>query len=270
MQSSLETWLKKPSTVTAPPKEFSGSTSILQHDCEKNSPSTAQPTANKHHVQDRSKQISTALDENPIAAFSHQPPLHPNVRLQAPSRNDISRLKRLNGLLLPIPYPDAFYREILADPVAHSLTLLAFWHDPPSGPSDSSQSPAKGQLIGAIRCRILPAPLVNTTSGSSASSSTGPPRPMLYISTLALLSPYRGLGVATHMLDAVARRAAREHSVGGVGAHVWASNAAAREWYRRRGFREVASERGYYRRLEPDGDAVVVWRDVRVLDLMGG
>ena len=54
-----------------------------------------------------------------------------------------------------------------------------------------------------------------------------------------------------------------------VGAHVWEANKDGLEWYRKRGFREVGRENDYYRRLKPSG-AVVVQRDVGVMDLVGG
>lgn len=92
---------------------------------------------------------------------------------------------------------------------------------------------------------------------------------MLYLSTLVLLSPYRAHGIATRMLDVLTKRAAHDYGVTSVGAHVWESNMDGLEWYRKRGFQEVAREYDYYRRLKPSG-AVVVQRDVGVMDLVGG
>ncbi|KXL43005.1 hypothetical protein M433DRAFT_68786 [Acidomyces richmondensis BFW] len=174
------------------------------------------------------------------------PALPHQVRLRPCTATDVSALKRLNALLLPIPYPDVFYRETLQDPTIHSLTLLAFWYEE----DDSSTGHGTCRLIGAV-------PPENNDG------------PMLYLSTLVLLSPYRGHGIATHLLHAVLRRAVVDHGVRYVGAHVWEANSEGRAWYLRRGFREVAREEGYYRRLSPS-DAVVVRREVGVLDLVSG
>ena len=72
---------------------------------------------------------------------------------------------------------------------------------------------------------------------------------MLYLSTLVLLSPYRSHGIATHMLDILTRRAVYEYDVTSIGAHVWEANAEGLEWYRKRGFKQLAKEDGYYRML---------------------
>lgn len=83
---------------------------------------------------------------------------------------------------------------------------------------------------------------------------------MLYISTLTLLSPYRHLGIAAHLLGRVEKVAKEKYRVGAIGAHVWAANTEGLEWYRKRGFEEVKREEGYYSRLKPSA-AVVVRKD---------
>lgn len=91
---------------------------------------------------------------------------------------------------------------------------------------------------------------------------------MLYLSTLVLLSPYRGYGIAAKLLDVVVRRAVDDYGIGSVGAHVWEANEEGLAWYRKRGFKEVGREQGYYRKLNPQG-AVVMMKDVGVMDLLG-
>ncbi len=54
----------------------------------------------------------------------------------------------------------------------------------------------------------------------------------------------------------------------GVYAHVWEANGEALEWYAKRGFEAGEVDRGYYRRLKPDG-ARVVRRRVGVRDYLG-
>lgn len=184
-------------------------------------------------------------------------PLPPNVELRRCTKDDIPTLKRLNGLLLPIPYPDKFYREIIEDAVTSNITLLATWQDSPS-----SKSPSKGRVVGAIRCRLLAHPPQQHLPPGRKDG------PMLYLSTLVLLSPYRQHGIATHLLQTMLARAVRDYGVTSVGAHVWEANEEGLLWYRKRGFREVGREAGYYRRLKSQG-AVVVQREVGVMDLVG-
>ena len=64
------------------------------------------------------------------------------------------------------------------------------------------------------------------------------------------------------------RRAIEDYGISSIGAHVWEANQEGLEWYRKRGFREVNRESGYYRRLDPQG-AVVMQREVAVSDLLG-
>jgi len=92
---------------------------------------------------------------------------------------------------------------------------------------------------------------------------------MLYLSTLVLLSPYRSHGIAAHLLHLLTVRAIKQYGIGSIGAHVWEANQEGLDWYAKRGFEVVGEEADYYRRLKPSG-AVVVRREVKVADLMGG
>ncbi|KAF2479411.1 acyl-CoA N-acyltransferase [Neohortaea acidophila] len=230
---------------------------------------SAQPTRPLSSQQDSSHtnifSATTATTSTPSQPFiGSARPLPANVELRTCTKTDIPHLKRLNSLLLPLPYPDSFYREITEDPTTSNLTLLAFWHDDPAKISTPEET--KGRLVGAISCRILPrpsAPLFPNTP------STEVEKRMLYLSTLVVLSPFRQHGIATRMLDIVTRRAISAYGVASIGAHVWEANAEAREWYAKRGFVELRREEGYYRRLEPRGAAVVVERRVSVMDLVG-
>lgn len=81
--------------------------------------------------------------------------------------------------------------------------------------------------------------------------------PMLYISTLCVLSPYRHHGIASALLSAIIARAVNDYGIREVGAHVWVQNHEGLEWYRKRGFLEIGREEGYYRRLDPKGAVVM-------------
>lgn len=248
-QTSLTAWLSKPAGLKAPV--------------------SIQPRNNEAQSQDEQR----FRDPDPLRESPSNPvpqrdaidtllvcgdlKLPPNVELRACTKEDIPHLKRLNSLLLPIPYPEKFYREIIEDPLTNSITLVAVWHD-----DLRAAGAEKGRLVGAIRCRLLaqPPPSEENTQPSKTGS-------MLYLSTLVLLSPYRSHGIAASMLKVLIKRAVNDHGVTSVGAHVWEDNVEGLEWYRRRGFKETGREEGYYRRLKPTG-AVIVQREVSVMDMI--
>ena len=186
--------------------------------------------------------------------------------------------RRTISLILPIRYPNSFYTSILTDPAASSLSRAAIWQHRSRASKRKQENDRpisqqlavsklsddfleNGELVGAIRCRLESVPKPPSTDNSPAVEH------MLYIQALALLSPYRGHGIATYLLDAVTTEALRMHAdVSGVYAHVWEANEEGLDWYKRRGF--VVEEpviQGYYRRLKPDG-ARIVRRGIRVRD----
>ncbi|KAF2116859.1 acyl-CoA N-acyltransferase, partial [Lophiotrema nucula] len=174
------------------------------------------------------------------------PPLPRNVEFVPLTKDLIPSFKRLNSLTLPVPYPTSFYSESMTEP-HHSLTIMALWH--PTPPSDPpSVETEKPHLVGAIRCRLLPSSI-------------------LYISTLCLLAPYRSHGIATHLLQTITARAAEEHKVKSVAAHVWEANEDGLEWYDKRGFEVTGKEEGYYSKLKPNG-AMLVQKAISVSDLL--
>lgn len=257
MQTSITTWFKKSAAVkqsttasAVTSQEFSSIRPTISHNQNDSTPSppqsTPQPTLTSQPIPPPTTTKSTL-------PFSHPgTQLVKNITLVPCDKSLIPSFQRLNTLLLPIPYPSTFYKEILSDPVASDLTLLALWHD---DPSTATSHP--GRVIGAIRCRILPDP----------STQASPKDKILYISTLGVLSPYRSYGVATALFSVLVERGIRQHGVNAVGAHVWEHSHEAREWYRKRGFRETHLEQGYYRRLTPQG-AYVLRREIGPRDLL--
>jgi ribosomal protein S18 acetylase RimI-like enzyme len=248
-QTSLTSWLNKPKAVKEPTVIAD---EVALSPASANLPQPSKPPSSKekqNDIQDPALKITASFK-------SSQKPLPPNVELRPCRKEDIPSLKHLTSLLLPIPYQDRFYKEIIEDPLTNNITLLAVWHDDPT-----KSGLEKGRLVGAIRCRLLnqpPSSVVTTKSNDG---------PMLYLSTLVLLSPYRRHGIATHLLHTLTKRAVDTYGFTSVGAHVWEANAEGLEWYRKRGFREVGREKGYYRKLNPS-DAVVMQRIVSVMDFV--
>ncbi|KAF7197228.1 N-alpha-acetyltransferase 50 [Pseudocercospora fuligena] len=240
-QSSLTTWLNKPQTVKQSPM---GPENVSPQTPQAEQLPTPPSSRENTKITEVAEDFGNTLKSLPV-----------NIELRACTRDDISSLKRLTSLLLPIAYPDKFYKEIVEDPLTNNITLLAVWHDDPA-----MVGKQKGRLVGAIRCRLLAHP-------QGEPSTRNHDKPMLYLSTLAVLSPYRTHGIACHMLQTLTKRAVETYGISHVGAHVWEANAEGLNWYRKRGFREVGRESNYYRRLDPQG-AVVVQRDIGVMDML--
>jgi len=257
MQTSITTWFKKSAAVkqsTAAPvvvePEISATQSNVPHNQNAFTPSLPQQAPQPTLTSQPTSLTTTTKSTLP---FSHPGiQLVKNITLVPCDKSLIPSFQRLNTLLLPIPYPSTFYKEILSDPTASDLTLLALWHD---DPSTSTSTP--GRVIGAIRCRILPDPSTQAT----------PKDKILYISTLGVLSPFRSYGVATALLHVMIERGISKYGVNAVGGHVWEASQEAREWYKKRGFRETHLEQCYYRRLTPQG-AYVLRREIGPRDLL--
>lgn len=261
-QGSLLGWLKPQSPLTSAESlsvaQVDSSQGCVRLESVQPGTSSASDTVlstNESSCKDSSERARSIFPV--VSEVRTQRSLPPNVALCACTQEDIPRLKQLNSLLLPIPYPEKFYRDIIDDPLTNELTLLAVWHDDP--PSAGHE---KGRLVGAIRCRLL-----NQAPAQNQSCQARKDGPMLYLSTLVLLSPYRRHGVASRLLEVMIKRAVEDYGATSVGAHVWEANEDALVWYRKRGFREITTEKDYYRRLDPRG-AVVMQRDIRVLDLV--
>ena len=211
-----------------------------------------------------------------------QKPLPPNVSIGPITTSTLPAYRRLITLLLPIRYPDKFYKDSVANPTLSSLALCALWSETPrpgkrkldalaskSPPSVPAIDGPAAKVIGGIQCRLEPLPCLPPTVPSTSSTASLPPPPQqqqphsLYIQTLAVLSPYRSLGIATALLDAIISTALTQYphlnvNVTEIYAHVWEANEEALEWYVKRGFEVVAEvEEGYYRKLRPSGARVV-------------
>lgn len=234
----------------------------------------------------RSHPSQSSTSTKPEPDHSPQRSLPAELSITPITASTLPAYRRLITLLLPIRYQDKFYKDSIANPSPSSLALCALWHEqarpgkrkpdslsgkPSSSTSETSESEAK--VIGGIQCRLEAVPSPPPTSPTKPQPSHQQPHD-LYIQTLAILSPYRHLGIATALLDAIICTALTYYprqkiNVKAIYAHVWEANEEALEWYAKRGF-EIGEEvvEGYYRKLRPSG-AKIVRRTVGVGDWVG-
>ena len=188
---------------------------------------------------------------------------HPHITVETVKTAHIPSLTRITGLLLPIRYPNSFYTATITDPVIASLSRVAVYHDHPvAAIADPSALIGTDKVIGGIRCRLEKQDPPQQVRGREATN--------LYIQTLHLLSPYRGNGVATALLNSLlfvtpgsqphaqVSQLVKHYNIRSVTAHVHEANEDALKWYLARGFkvRDGVLE-GYYRRLNPSGAKIV-------------
>ncbi|KAI0968847.1 acyl-CoA N-acyltransferase [Xylaria arbuscula] len=206
--------------------------------------------------------ITTTTTQQPAATTAPSRPanLHPQATISRIQPEHVSALRRITSLLLPVNYPDSFYAR-LSDPLSSgAFSRVILWRDDKKGPS----APAK--VIGGLVCRPEPSPFHSGTVDSRA-APRGPTTPStqpnaLYIQSLVLLSPYRGLGLAAALLDEVVADAAQsEFACEAVWAHVWTQNDEGMQWYMARGFTRIEEVKQYYHKLHPDS-AWIVRRDI--------
>ncbi|ROW10307.1 hypothetical protein VMCG_02070 [Cytospora schulzeri] len=222
------------------------------------------------------KPTTTNLSPVPVTALPPTIPTpHPSATIVPVTEAHIPALRRINALLLPVNYTDSFYKAIL-DPAQSGLfsRAILFQDDP------SSSSPAK--VVGGLICRLEPSAFdpdngrYSPNLAKKAAGSVAPP-PVglghaLYVQSLVLLAPYRGLGLAAAAIEGIfdaVRTVTRERRGNGLNikwvyAHVWTENEEGLAWYQRRGFERDVRLEGYYFKLKP-GSAWVVKKKV-VLD----
>ena len=136
----------------------------------------------------------------------------------------------MNSVILPVRYKEAFYADVLnAKKTPVELTKFAYYN---------------GIVVGAIACRTergdgKPVELEEATD--------------LYIMTLAVLAPYRRLGIGRrlveHMLENV--RAKRFAHLKSIRLNVLTNNDIALAFYANYGFVNEERIEGYYKRVTP-------------------
>ncbi|KAK4125232.1 hypothetical protein N657DRAFT_644068 [Parathielavia appendiculata] len=231
--------------------------------------SSAQPPAPPPHATEaKPVTIPITLPPNGVPVLPSPPSLPSGASIVPLAEQHIPALRRINSLLLPVPYPDSFYARAL-DPFASGLFSRAIlWQD-----SDADTP----KLVGGLICRLEPNPFLDAQgqplahaslpshSKKPTSSPCNTPYHAIYIQSLALLSPYRSLGLAAAALEHIIASAALLPAAGSsidartIYAHVWTENEEGLKWYEARGFAREGREpvKGYYFKLRPDTAWVV-------------
>ena len=182
--------------------------------------------------------LEVASNPKSSSAGNTMSPMLLGAGISPVTEEHLPAIRRLTSTTLPVRYSPAFFTTTVTDPVAQKLSRVALYGSEP---------------VGWIRCRVEPCS-PNTSSGTNISF----PRSQIYIQALAVLSPYRNLGLATALLsETFSAAVSLGEKVVCIYAHVWEMNEDALEWYAKRGFKRVMLVERYYLKLKPSGAWIV-------------
>lgn len=130
---------------------------------------------------------------------------------------NIMQLKKLNVTLFPVRYNDKYYADALA---SGEFSKLAYYSD---------------ICVGAVACRL------EKKEGGLL---------RVYIMTLGVLAPYRGLGLGTKLLTHVIDLCSKQN-VSEIYLHVQTNNDDAIHFYKKFGFEITETIQNYYTNISP-------------------
>jgi len=132
----------------------------------------------------------------------------------------------LNLAVFPVKYSDKFYADLSSNPV-QLYTHLGYFSD---------------ILVGSICSRVEP------QDGTAFK---------VYIMTIGVLAPYRGLGVGKRLLQKVLEACSGQPDCMEIYLHVQVGNDSAVEFYKGHGFEVGEIVKDYYTRLDVN-DAYII------------
>ena len=141
------------------------------------------------------------------------------------TQHNLKQLKVVNAAALPLTYQEGFYKGV---PDLGELAKLAYFKD---------------IVVGGVCAKIDQTKETNK----------------LYIMTLAVLAPYRRLGIASMMLEHLISFAQNNKKINEISLHVQTNNDEAIAFYERFEFENVEKVPSYYKRIEPS-DAFLLKR----------
>ncbi|GLT97652.1 hypothetical protein SLE2022_152070 [Rubroshorea leprosula] len=130
---------------------------------------------------------------------------------------NVMQLKKLNTALFPVRFNDKYYVDALA---SGEFTKLAYYSD---------------ICVGSIACRL------EKKEGGSV---------RVYIMTLGVLAPYRGLGIGTRLLNHVLDLCAKQN-ISEIYLHVHTQNEDAINFYKKFGYEIIETIKNYYTNIDP-------------------
>jgi len=130
---------------------------------------------------------------------------------------NVMQLKKLNTALFPVRYNDKYYQDAIA---SKDFSKLAYYSD---------------ICVGAIACRL------EKKEGGAV---------RVYIMTLGVLAPYRGLGIGTKLLNHVFYLSAKQN-ISEIYLHVQTNNDDAIAFYKKFGFEITQTIHNYYMNITP-------------------
>ncbi|KQK08675.1 N-alpha-acetyltransferase 50 [Brachypodium distachyon] len=130
---------------------------------------------------------------------------------------NVMQLRKLNLALFPVRYNDKYYQDAIA---SKDFSKLAYYSD---------------ICVGAIACRL------EKKEGGAV---------RVYIMTLGVLAPYRGLGLGTKLLNHVFDLCAKQN-IPEIYLHVQTNNDDAIAFYKKFGFEITETIHKYYTNITP-------------------
>ncbi|XP_052883818.1 uncharacterized protein LOC108453089 [Gossypium arboreum] len=139
------------------------------------------------------------------------------ISLDGVRGKNVMQLKKLNTALFPVRYNDKYYADALA---SGEFTKLAYYSD---------------ICVGSIACRL------EKKEGGAI---------RVYIMTLGVLAPYRGLGIGTRLLNHVLYLCSKQN-IPEIYLHVQTNNEDATNFYKKFGFEITETIKKYYTNIDP-------------------
>ena len=132
---------------------------------------------------------------------------------------NIGTARKIIEVVLPVPYSDDFYRRLQEAPP--ELARLAYYRD---------------ICVGVLGCRVEAAAAAAAAEAGAAGAAAAAPR--VYMTVLAVLAPYRDMGIGSALLRGLLEAMEGGKIAGAEGArelylHVWEENKEAVRWAER-------------------------------------
>lgn len=131
---------------------------------------------------------------------------------------NLMQLKKLNIAIFPVRYNDKYYSDALS---SGDFTKLAYYSD---------------ICVGSIACRL------EKKEGGGV---------RVYIMTLGVLAPYRGLGIGSKLLKHCLDLCSQDLSIVEIYLHVQTNNEEAISFYKKFGFEITETIQNYYTNIDP-------------------